>query len=170
MANLTGIVAGREAREVRAVDIPRTVVYLSAQAHHSLEKALRVAGLGECVLRFLELDECYRIRPDALATAVETDRADALIPWLVVASAGTTDVGAVDPIEALADVCQQQDLWLHVDDVACRPVARAEPAVSGSAPVAAANDPRPRAVSRRTGRKTVAGKIFPPGNPESARL
>ncbi len=115
MANLTGIVAGREAREVRAVDIPRTVVYLSAQAHHSIEKALRVAGLGECVLRFLELDECYRIRPDALATAVETDRADALIPWLVVASAGTTDVGAVDPIDALADVCQQQDLWLHVD-------------------------------------------------------
>ncbi len=115
MANLTGIVAGREAREVKAVDTPRTVVYLSEQAHHSIEKALRVAGLGECVLRFLELDEHYRIRPDALAAAIETDRKDSLIPWLVVASAGTTDVGAVDPLDALADICQQHHLWLHID-------------------------------------------------------
>jgi len=115
MANLTGIVAGREAREVKAVDIPRTVVYLSEQAHHSIEKALRVAGLGECVLRFLELDEHYRIRPNALAAAIENDRKDSLIPWLVVASAGTTDVGAVDPLDALADICQQHHLWLHID-------------------------------------------------------
>ncbi len=115
MANLTGIVAGREAHEVRAVDIPRTVVYLSEHAHHSVEKALRVGGLGECVLRFLELDERYRIKPDALAAAIATDRAGGLIPWLVVASAGTTDVGAVDPLDALADICRQRHLWLHID-------------------------------------------------------
>lgn len=115
MANLSGIVAGREAHQIKAVDIPRTVIYLSEQAHHSVVKALRVAGMGECVFRFLELDERYRIRPDALETTVEADRAAGLTPWLLVASAGTTDVGAVDPLDALADICERHKLWFHID-------------------------------------------------------
>ncbi len=115
MANLTGIVAGRAAHEIKAVDVPRTVVYLSEQAHHSIEKALRVAGLGECVVRFLELDERFRIRPDALISAVKADQASGLNPWLAVASAGTTDVGAVDPLAELAEICRKHKLWLHID-------------------------------------------------------
>lgn len=115
IANLSAIVAAREAHEVRAADVPRRVVYLSEQSHHSIGKALRLAGLEECVLRAIDVDERWRMNADALARQVKTDRRSGLLPWFVVATAGTTDVGAVDPLAAIADVAAGEDLWLHVD-------------------------------------------------------
>jgi glutamate/tyrosine decarboxylase-like PLP-dependent enzyme len=91
------------------------VVYLTGQAHHCVDKAIRIAGMGECVRRYLPVDAGYRMRPDALEDQVAADRAGGLLPWLLVASAGTTDVGAVDPLEALGAIARREGLWYHVD-------------------------------------------------------
>lgn len=115
IANLSAIVAAREAHGVRSADVPRRVVYSSEQCHHSLEKALRIAGLDECARRVIPVDERSRMRADTLADAVRDDRKAGLLPWFAVATAGTTDAGAVDPIGAIADVAAAEGLWLHVD-------------------------------------------------------
>ncbi len=130
IANLIAIVAAREAAGIRARDVPDAVVYSTSHAHHCLAKALRVVGLGETVSHEIPLDDRYRMRPDALAAAISEDRAAGRRPWLVVASAGTTDVGAIDPLADIADVAGAEGLWLHVDAAyggffalvdACRP-------------------------------------------------
>lgn len=115
IANLVGIVTARDAHGLRAADFSRAVVYLTEQAHHCVDKALRVAGLGECVRRKVPLDDRYRMRPDALGRAVAADGEAGLLPWLVIASAGTTDVGAVDPLEEIAEVARSEGLWYHID-------------------------------------------------------
>ena len=115
IANLSAVVAAREAHGVRAADLPRRVVYLSEQCHHSMAKALRIAGLDECVRRIVRVDDRWRMDADALAVHISADRKAGLLPWLVVATAGTTDVGAVDPLAAIADIATAESLWLHVD-------------------------------------------------------
>jgi len=115
IANLIAIVTARDARGLRGRDYARAVVYLSEQAHHCVDKALRIAGMGECGRRYVEMDERYRVRPDALEAAIAEDRAAGLIPWLVVASAGTTDVGAIDPLPEIGRIAREHGLWYHVD-------------------------------------------------------
>ena len=115
IANLIGIVAAREAFELKAADLPGAVVYLSDQAHHSIAKALGILGLKECVHRYVPVDERYRLDAEALESAVVEDRKAGLKPWLVVATAGSTDVGAVDPLPAIADIAERHGLWLHLD-------------------------------------------------------
>ena len=115
LANLNAIVTAREAAGIKSRDVPRTVVYLSKHAHYCVAKGLRVAGLGECPLRYIALDGRYRMKPAALEEAIEADRAEGLRPWLVVASAGTTDTGAVDPLDQVANVAERHGLWFHVD-------------------------------------------------------
>jgi glutamate/tyrosine decarboxylase-like PLP-dependent enzyme len=115
IGNLSAVVTARDAHDVLAGDVSRTVVYLSDHTHHSIAKALRIAGLGRAQTRHIALDERYRMRPEALAQAIAADHAAGLRPWLVVASAGTTDTGAVDPLHAIADVAKAERLWLHVD-------------------------------------------------------
>lgn len=115
IANLSGIVTAREAHGLRAADVPRHVVYMTPYAHHSVRKALRIAGLAECVERTVATDACRRMDAADLAQKVDADSRAGIAPWLVVATAGTTDVGAVDPLPAIADVCAARDLWLHVD-------------------------------------------------------
>src|SRR5512146_3352395 len=115
IANLIAVVTAREAHVLRCADIPKAVVYLTAQAHHSLEKALRIAGLGECVLHRVATDACHRMVPAALQQAITDDRAAGLRPWLVLATAGSTDVGAIDPLEAIGRITAAEELWYHVD-------------------------------------------------------
>lgn len=115
VANFSAIVTAREATGLMAREVPDAVVYSTSHAHHCLDKALRMAGLGETVSRQIPLDDRYRMRPEALARSVAEDRARGLRPWLVFASAGTTDVGAIDPLSAIADVALAEDLWFHVD-------------------------------------------------------
>jgi aromatic-L-amino-acid decarboxylase len=115
IANLVGIVTAREASGLKARDFDKAVVYLSAQTHHAVDKALRIAGLKESIKRFIPLDERHRMRPDALEEAVEADAEIGLNPWLIAATAGTTDTGAVDPLADLADIARRRNLWLHVD-------------------------------------------------------
>lgn len=115
IANLTGIVAARDAAGVTGEKISKSVVYLTEHAHHCIDKALRIAGLGGCVLRRVAVDSRCRMDAAALNTAIFEDRRAGLIPWLLVASAGTTNTGAVDPLPDLADIARENGLWFHVD-------------------------------------------------------
>jgi glutamate/tyrosine decarboxylase-like PLP-dependent enzyme len=115
VANLIGVVTAREAHGLRSRDYERAVVYTTDQIHHCVDKALRIAGLDDCVRRTVSMDDRFRMQPSSLATQVDADQADGLIPWLVVASAGTTDVGAIDPLEEVGRIARDKGLWYHVD-------------------------------------------------------
>lgn len=115
IANLVGVVTARDAHDLRAKDFSKSVVYLSQQTHHSVEKALRIAGLGDCIKRDVPLDQNFRMRADTLEQTIRSDRKANLNPWLLVAAAGTTDTGAVDPLPALAGIAEANGLWFHVD-------------------------------------------------------
>jgi len=115
MANLSAIVTARETMQIRARHVERTCIYLTEDAHHCIDKALRAAGLAECRKRLVPMDDSFRMDVVALENMVLADRTMGLRPWLLVGSAGTTDTGAVDPIETLADIAKRHDLWLHID-------------------------------------------------------
>jgi aromatic-L-amino-acid/L-tryptophan decarboxylase len=115
IATLAAIATARDAHGLRGVDYASVVVYLTTQAHYCIEKALRLAGLGEAQIRYVAMDERFRLRPDALRQAIAEDRGRGLRPWLVVASAGTTDTGAVDPIDDIANIAQAEQCWFHID-------------------------------------------------------
>lgn len=115
IANLAGIVAARDAHGIRGEEFDRSVVYLTEHAHHSINKSLRIAGCGQCLKRMVPVDGHFRMNPDALESLIRADRDSGLDPWLVVASAGTTNTGSVDPLDAIADVAEHHNLWFHVD-------------------------------------------------------
>lgn len=104
----------RFVKEGAAACTPAPRVYASVDAHPSLQKALRAVGLGDRALRLVAADRDGRLKPESLATALGEDRG-AVTPLLVAATFGTTTTGALDPIERVADLCDRQRLWLHVD-------------------------------------------------------
>jgi len=111
LANLTAIVAAREARDEEGGG----AVYFSRTAHHCIDKALRIAGRARAPRRLIPTDARHRMRADALAEALARDVEAGVRPWLVIASAGTVDTGAVDPLAAIADLCEHHGAWFHVD-------------------------------------------------------
>jgi glutamate/tyrosine decarboxylase-like PLP-dependent enzyme len=113
MANLSAIVVARETR-LGGHD-PQSVVYYSDQTHSSMSKGLRVLGFGKTQRRMVASDASLRLDIGALEAAIAADRAAGMRPFCVVANAGTTNTGAVDPLPALADLCAREGLWLHVD-------------------------------------------------------
>lgn len=115
IANLTAIITARETLGIRARDVENSCVYMTADTHHCIDKALRAAGLAECKKRSVPMDEHFRMDVNALEQLILEDQATGLRPWLVTASAGTTDSGAVDPVDAIADVTERHGLWLHAD-------------------------------------------------------
>lgn len=115
IASLSAVVAARQRHDIRARDVENTVVYLTSLTHHCLTKALQVAGLAECRRRLVPLNDKLRMDPQALDDAIAADRAAGLHPWFIAASAGTTDLGTVDPLPELADIAAHHGLWLHVD-------------------------------------------------------
>jgi aromatic-L-amino-acid decarboxylase len=95
------------------------VAYTSPQAHSSVEKAVKIAGLGRENLRFIEVDERFAMRPDALARQIARDRQAGLRPCFVSATVGTTSSNGLDPLPELGRICREQGLWLHVDGAMC---------------------------------------------------
>jgi aromatic-L-amino-acid decarboxylase len=95
--------------------LPPLRVYASAEAHSSVEKAVRIAGLGRAGLRLVPVDAAWRMRPEALAAMIAADRAVGAVPAGVVATFGTTGLGALDPLAEIAAVCRQEGLLLHID-------------------------------------------------------
>jgi aromatic-L-amino-acid decarboxylase len=113
MATFNAVLCARE-RHLGA-DIRRGVLYTSDQAHHSVVKAARLAGIMPDRIRALPCDRRYRLPVAELAQQIAVDRRAGLQPFLVVSSAGTTNTGAVDPLPAIADLCEAESLWHHVD-------------------------------------------------------
>jgi aromatic-L-amino-acid/L-tryptophan decarboxylase len=96
-------------------DVPRLTIYRSEEAHSSIDKAAITLGLGLSGVRAIPTDAEFRMDPAALARAIAEDRARGVRPLAVVATGGTTGVTAIDPVPAIADVCEREGLWLHVD-------------------------------------------------------
>ena len=122
MANFIGVLVARQkalGSDVRrlglAADPRRLTAYASTAAHSCVPRAMEMAGLGVEALRLIPVDRHHRIDLSALAGAIAADRAAGFTPFLIVGSAGTVDVGAVDDLSALADLAAREEVWLHVD-------------------------------------------------------
>ena len=115
IANLSAIVTARETMGIRARDVENSCVYMTADTHHCVDKSLRAAGLAECKKHWVPMDDHFRMDVSALEQLILEDKAAGLRPWLIIASAGTTDTGAVDPVDAIAELADRHGLWLHAD-------------------------------------------------------
>ena len=119
LANLTALKAARDraglACRTAGVRGAQLTVYASEECHASIDRAVDVLGLGMESLRKIPTDGGYALRSDLLAAAIERDLARGLRPMAVVATAGTTSTGSIDPLPACADLCRRHALWLHVD-------------------------------------------------------
>lgn len=91
------------------------VAYATTQTHSSLEKGIKIAGIGRANLRAIEVDQKFALRPDRLADQIRQDRAAGLTPFFVCATVGATSSGAVDPLPEIGQICRENGLWLHVD-------------------------------------------------------
>jgi glutamate/tyrosine decarboxylase-like PLP-dependent enzyme len=114
-ATLTAVVAARHAADPSSENTARLTLYTSEQAHSSVQRAAWIAGIPRSNVRAIPTDDEYRMHGDSLFEAIANDRASGCLPFLVVASAGTTNTGAVDPLNAIADFCAREQLWMHVD-------------------------------------------------------
>ena len=111
IANLTGVVTAREARDPDGGG----AIYVTRFAHYCVDKALHIAGRGRSPKRVIPTDADHRMSVEALEQALEEDRRNGIRPWLVIASAGTVDTGAIDPLPEIAELCRRYGAWLHVD-------------------------------------------------------
>ena len=126
-STLTALIAARERASAGAANrhgvglgpeggqAPRLTVYTSRHAHSSIEKGVKIAGLGSDNLRLVDADGHHAMRSDALEAAIAADRAAGAVPAMVCATVGTTSSGAVDPLRAIGAVCRRAGIWLHVD-------------------------------------------------------
>jgi aromatic-L-amino-acid/L-tryptophan decarboxylase len=118
-ATLCALLAGRERstgfRANESGADGRLVAYASSHAHSSVEKAVKIAGLGRENLRLIEGDERFAMRPEALARAITADRRTGRIPCFVCATVGTTSSNAIDPVLEIGRICREEGIWLHVD-------------------------------------------------------
>ncbi|GMV04632.1 MAG: L-2,4-diaminobutyrate decarboxylase [Gemmatimonadota bacterium] len=112
-ANFNAIACARE--KLLGTQIRPGTMYVSSQTHHSVAKAARLAGIAHDRVRVVPVDHAFRMRTDALSQAIAKDRAAGLQPFMVVSTAGTTNTGAVDPMDAIADLAAREGLWHHVD-------------------------------------------------------
>lgn len=107
--------AGWDVRDAGMRDGPQLTVYVSAEVHDTVDRAVQILGIGTTGIRHIETDGHLRLNVEALRAAIEADLAAGHRPIAVVGSAGTTGTGAIDPLDAIADVCADYDLWFHVD-------------------------------------------------------
>src|SRR5215212_1224490 len=123
VASMHAIAAAREALNLRIredgmsgrADLPLLRLYVSEQAHSSIEKGALTLGLGQRSVRQIPVDAEFRMDAGALARAVDEDRRAGLLPFCAVATVGTTSTSSIDPVPEIADVCERARIWLHVD-------------------------------------------------------
>lgn len=119
MANLLGLLVARQsvlpAVRTQGIEHARLVAYTSSCAHVSLKQAMEIAGLGNDNLRQIPIDADFRMDVTALRNAIAADRAAGLTPFFIAGTAGTVNTGAIDDLNALADLAADEKLWLHVD-------------------------------------------------------
>lgn len=123
VSTLVALTAAREAvhKQVREqglsgrTDLPRLRLYCTEHTHSSIEKAAIVLGIGQEGVRKISSDAEYRMKSELLSTAIEEDRKNGWLPFAAVATVGTTSSTSIDPVPAIADICQKEKIWLHVD-------------------------------------------------------
>lgn len=118
-ATLCAVLAARERATGFAINAAggssNLVAYASTEAHSSIEKDVKIAGIGRQNLRLIEVDQQFAMRPDRLSEQVKKDQAAGLTPFFVCANVGSTSSGAIDPLPEIGHICQEHDLWFHVD-------------------------------------------------------
>ncbi|HWR84001.1 MAG TPA: aminotransferase class V-fold PLP-dependent enzyme [Candidatus Deferrimicrobium sp.] len=120
-ATLCSILTARERASGYAINergfgnAPTYAVYCSTETHSSIEKAVKIAGLGKANLRKVEVDADFAMKPQALEHAIQRDRRDGIVPLCVVATLGTTGSTAIDPLRKIGEICRRYEVWLHVD-------------------------------------------------------
>jgi aromatic-L-amino-acid decarboxylase len=126
VSNITALAAARTAKfadsRQNGVSVP-TAIYCSQEAHYSNVRAVELLGLGSKSMRSIAIDENRRMKTADLRTAIEADLAAGVTPMAVIASAGTTLTGAIDPLDEIADICEKYDIWMHVDGAYGAPAA-----------------------------------------------
>src|SRR3989454_4675241 len=123
VSSMHAIAAAREGVELRIreegmsgrKDLPLLRVYASEQAHSSIDKGIITLGLGQRSLRKIPSDNEFRMDAKALADAIDEDKRNGILPFCVVATVGTTSTSSIDPVPAIVKICEQHELWLHVD-------------------------------------------------------
>jgi glutamate/tyrosine decarboxylase-like PLP-dependent enzyme len=115
IANLVAITTARDALQITSSQIPASVIYLTEQTHHCVHKALRIAGMVECVVRQIPLDSNYRMDSQKLQDQIVYDKEHGFHPRIVIASLGSTDTGAVDLIDEIANIASTESMWLQID-------------------------------------------------------
>jgi aromatic-L-amino-acid/L-tryptophan decarboxylase len=118
--------ASEEARESGVRDGPRLAFYASTESHVVHQRAADILGIGSHAVRQIEVDDRWRMRPEALEDAIEGDLAEGIVPAAMIATAGTTATGAIDPLPAIAELCERHGAHLHVDACYGGPAALAD--------------------------------------------
>ena len=113
MATLTAIIAARATRPPQ--DWFKSVIYCSEEAHHCFQKAIKVAGLEATPFRKIRADDKGKLSIQDLKIQIQKDKQAGLIPWILCVTAGTTNLGAIDPLEESHEICQSEKMWMHVD-------------------------------------------------------
>ncbi len=115
IATLIAVATARDAQNITNKNISKSVIYLTEQAHHSVEKAIRISGLVECIIRYVPIDKYFKMDVSVLRQLINEDKSQGFNPFLIVAAAGTTDTGAIDPLDEIADIATENNMWLHTD-------------------------------------------------------
>lgn len=115
IANLVALTAARDKHQIKNEKVTKSVIYMSPQVHHCIHKAIRIIGLEDVQVRLLALDALSKIDPVQLEETIKQDLRDGLQPFMVIASAGTTDTGAIDPLHEIGVIAKRHKLWYHVD-------------------------------------------------------
>lgn len=115
IANLITITTARDKKKITGDRIEQSVIYYTEQTHHCVNKAVRIAGLSSCPTRQIKVDTHFRMDPVELVLQVQKDIEDGLTPFYIAASCGSTDTGAVDPFDRIADIAEEHNIWFHVD-------------------------------------------------------
>jgi len=116
---LTAVIAAREratafSSNERGIE-KKLTAYISTQTHSSIEKAIKIAGIGRENLRLIDVDEKFSMRPELLKKQIQEDKAAGFTPFFICAAMGTTSSNAIDPIAAIGEIAQNENCWLHID-------------------------------------------------------
>src|SRR6185312_1813672 len=115
-ANLMALCMAREAKSpANELGNKGGIIYCSEEAHMSIPKAARLLGLGQAAIRRIPVDSRFRMRTEILQEAIQQDIGEGKKPIAVVATAGTVSTGSIDPLNEIAEICQRNSLWMHVD-------------------------------------------------------
>lgn len=115
LATFAAIVRARDARFSSSADLRLATGYVSSEGHGSVASAFKLAGIPPGNLRRIPVDGTFRLRTDQLETAIESDQREGREPFIVIATVGSTNTGAIDPLSAISAICEKQNLWLHAD-------------------------------------------------------